>query len=43
METLMRPAQAIRKLIAALTTFLGNKADVLYLISVELGITDALH
>lgn len=43
MAILMRPAQTIRKLIAALTTFWGNKADILYLISVELGITDAPH
>lgn len=43
MEILMRPAQTIRKLIAALTMFLGNKAGILYLISVELGITDAIH
>lgn len=43
MEILMRIAQTVSswKLVVALTTFLGNKAAILYLTSIELGITDA--
>lgn len=37
---LLRPAQTVREW-SACTTIFGNKATILYLISVELGITDA--